>query len=112
LRLAGKALEVVNHTLTPYAVRVFCIVYSARFQRAKLWLKVTLLIPPAATAAVYMVATELIDFFLMLLLWAAPYYGASCWLLVDSFVRERTPWKRRERLSVAVLVVPTLVAIA
>ncbi|TNJ62691.1 histidine kinase [Paenibacillus hemerocallicola] len=112
LRLAGKALEVVNHTLTPYGVLVFCIVYSERFQRAKLWLKATLLIPPVATAAVYMVATEIKDFFLLLLLWTVPYYGASCWLLVDSFIRERNPWKRRERLIVAVLVVPTLIAIA
>lgn len=112
LRLVEKVLEVVNHTLTPYGVLVFCIVYTERFQRAKLWLKVTLLIPPAATAAVYIAATEVRAFFLLLLLWAVPYYGASCWLLVDSFVRERNPWKRRERLTVAVLVVPTLVAIA
>ncbi|TMV50774.1 histidine kinase [Paenibacillus mesophilus] len=114
LRLMVAGLEIINHTLTPYGVLVFCIVYSERLPRSsqRTRLKLLLLIPPAATAAAYAAVTETNYFFLLLLLWAAPYYGASCWLLIASFVRERNRWRRKERLAVAVLVVPTLIAIA
>jgi signal transduction histidine kinase len=113
LRLAGVVLEIVNHTLTPYGVLVFCIVYSERFPRSsqRMRLKLLLLIPPVVTAAAYAVVAEMKEFYLLLLLWAAPYYMVSCWLLIASFIRERNPWRRRERLAVAVLVVPTLIAI-
>lgn len=113
LAVAGAVLEVANHTLTPYGVLVFCIVYSDRWPQLKrrMRLKLLLFVPPVATAAVYVWATKPSTFFLVLLLWAAPYYAASCWLLIASCVRERNRWRRKERLAVAVLVVPTLLAI-
>lgn len=115
LRLVGDSLEAANHTLTPYGVLVFCAVYAERLPRfwpLRLRPKLLLLIPPIATAAAYYAVTDKRDFFLLLLLWALPYYAASCWLLLSAFFRERNRWKRRERLAVVVLVVPTLVAIA
>lgn len=113
LRLAGMLLAAANHTLTPYGVLVFCAVYAGRFsfrQRARL--KLVLLLPAAVTAGVYAWTGESRTFFLVLLLWAVPYYAASCWLLIAALIGERDRWRRRERLAVAVLVVPTLVAIA
>ncbi|RKN82159.1 sensor histidine kinase [Paenibacillus ginsengarvi] len=112
LSFAQKVLEAANHTLTPYGVLVFSLVYAERFSRqTRRRLKLLLLLPAAATCVWYTVAPERQSFFILLLLWTAPYYAYSCWLLVSSCLRERNPWRRKERLAVAVLAVPTLVAI-
>lgn len=109
---AAKWLEVANHTLTPYGVLVFGLVYAERCSRkARSKLKLLLLLPVVATAAIYWTIPDQGGFFLTLLLWAVPYYAFSCWLLISSYRREPTAWKKRERLAVTVLVVPTLAAI-
>ncbi|MEF3302913.1 sensor histidine kinase [Paenibacillus sp. GYB003] len=112
LRMAASVFEVANHTLTPYGVLLFCIAYARRSSRpVGLATKLLPLVPAAATIVWYAAVPGRASFFLLLLLWAAPYYAASCWLLVASYIRERNPWRKRERLAVAVLIVPTLIAI-
>ncbi|GAA3402921.1 ATP-binding protein [Paenibacillus hodogayensis] len=113
LNAAAQVLEAVNHTLTPYGVLVFCAVYAGRFSSTRLTrLKLALLVPVALSAAVYAAVGASRSFFLILLLWAVPYYAASCWLLIAGWLRETNRWRKKERLAVAVLSVPTLAAIA
>lgn len=110
---AAKGLETLNHTLTPYGVLVFALVYAERFSRkVRAKLKLLLLLPAVVAAAVYWTIPGERAFFLTLLFWAVPYYAYSCWLLLSAYRREPSAWKRREKLAVAVLAVPTLAAIA
>lgn len=113
VRIGCEVLAAANHTLTPYGVLVFCIVYSAwgAGKSRNRW-KALLLLPPLGTTVMYAAVGEQTLFFIVLAAWAVPYYAVGCWLLVASAMRELDRYKRRERWAVAALTVPTTLAIA
>ena len=109
----SDVVQFMNHTLTPYGVLVFSMVYSERIPRARtrIYLKWLLLLP-----AVIMLVTTLgapvfqIDFRL-LLVWVGPYYLVSCYLLLLSLWKEQDRRKKRNRFITTVIIVPTLLAV-
>lgn len=110
----ANAIQFLNLTATPYAVLIFCIVYSGmpdkgnRFAHA--WLKWALLLPIGLTAAMTPFEPAMKIDYGWLLVWAGPYYVAGCALLVASLARESNRSKRRNRLVTTLIVVPTLLA--
>src|SRR5690606_25924451 len=109
LSSAVIALELANHTLTPYGVLVFAIVYAGRFSpQTRRRLKLLLLLPAAATAAILLLSDTQQLPFPFVLGWAGPYYVASCWLLAAGALREKNAARRKEKTAVAILAIPTL----
>lgn len=109
----AQAVQWLNHMITPYGVLVFCIVYSEQFPRARtrLYLKLLLLLPVVIMLAVTILSSEGSINYLLLLTWTAPYYLASCYLLIVSLWREDNARKRRNRFIVTVIIVPTVLAV-
>ncbi|MBD2869758.1 sensor histidine kinase [Paenibacillus arenilitoris] len=110
---AAAALQFLNYTITPYGVLVFAIVYagmpasgSAR-RRLKLWLLLPVIV--MAVYAAFRSGDRL--FFVLLLLWSAPYYLAACGLLVYSTWMEREARARRSRFIATIIIVPTLLGV-
>ena len=106
-------LVMLNHTLTPYGVLVFSIVYTKRPRSARVRrrLKAILLLPAAMMwVQVWMNMQHLIDYRL-LLIWTAPYYLISCVLLMHAWHGETHPVRKRSRLITAMLMIPTLLAV-
>jgi signal transduction histidine kinase len=111
IRLANAA-EYFNLTITPYAVLIFSLVYSAipANKRYKATLKVVLLLPVIAMLIITPFDPKLQIDYLLLLLWAGPYYLAACCVLLVSLQRESHPSKRRNRRVTTIIMVPTLLA--
>ncbi|WP_068775917.1 HAMP domain-containing sensor histidine kinase [Paenibacillus sp. FJAT-26967] len=109
----GDTAQLLNHTLTPYGVLVFCIVYSGKVSRkaARLRLKGTLVLPVLLMLAITPLVPVLELDFGLLLLWTAPYYLASCYLLLASLWSEENRWRKRNRLITTIIIVPTLLAV-
>ncbi|MFD2115610.1 ATP-binding protein [Paenibacillus yanchengensis] len=109
----SQAVQFLNHTLTPYGVLIFSIVYSERFPRSRtrLYLKWLLLIPVVVMLVVTLFSSDLRIDFRFLLVWVAPYYLLSCYLLLFSLWKERDRRRRRNRFIATVIIVPTLLAV-
>lgn len=58
-----------------------------------------------------MISSDVQWFFNLLLLWSAPYYLISCYLLVASFWKERDARIKRSRFITTIIMVPTLLAV-
>lgn len=109
LIVMAETLQFLNYTLTPYGVFVFSIVYSGlAAKRTTSKLKLFLLIPVATMAVITLVTANKQLFFILLLLWSAPYYLISCYLLIISFWKERDERLKRSRFITTVIIVPTL----
>lgn len=104
--------QLLNHTLTPYGILIFSLVYSELIagSKARLYLKLALLLLPAWMMATTPFEPELRINFKFLLAWAAPYYLATCVLLVVSVWKETNRRKRRNRLIATIIIVPTILA--
>lgn len=109
----SRAVQFINHTLTPYGVLVFSIVYSERMPSAgrRNYLKLALLIPAAVMVVATPFSPELRIPFGLLLIWTAPYYICSCYLLLVSMWNEDNRRKRRNRFVATIIIVPTIVAV-
>lgn len=110
---AAQAVQFANLAVTPYAVAVFALVYSelvADPARKRLW-KWLLLLPPAATLAASACGPAFRIDYGWLLAWAAPYYTGACVLLAAALLKENDRVKRRNRLIITVMMVPTLLAV-
>lgn len=108
--LAAFLLELANHTLTPYGVLIFCIVYSELFRtRARTILKFVLLLPVVLLAILFFAWGREIHY-MPLLVFVAPYYLASCALLVAAFAKERDRRKKTNRLMTLFIIAPSLLA--
>ncbi|WP_424768926.1 sensor histidine kinase [Paenibacillus sp. sgz302251] len=110
---AAAVLQFFNYTLTPYAVLLFSIVYTGAVadRKARRNLKLWLLLPVLGMAAEAFLSSDRLLFFKLLLLWSAPYYLISCYLLVVSFWREQDLRLKRSRFITTIIIVPTLLAV-
>ncbi|NDI34116.1 sensor histidine kinase [Chengkuizengella sediminis] len=105
-------LDFINQTLTPYGVLIFAIVYSEFFN--KKWrslLKIVLLLPVIIMLFTTTYFPILKLNYLLLLYWVAPYYILSCFLLTFTFVTEKHPLKRKNKLITFFIIVPTILSI-
>ncbi len=108
-----KAVTFLNHTLTPYGVLIFSVVYSERVPSAKVrwYLKGLFFIPVVSMLAWTSFSPVLNINFSVLLIWTAPYYLFSCYLLLKSLWNEENRSKKRNRFIATVIIVPTLLAV-
>jgi len=106
-------IQSFNHTMSPYGVLVFCIVYTRQqIDPLKLrYLKLGLLLPPLASVIQVILSHEHQIDFGQLLVWTAPYYFISCYLLIRAYAQEINPYRRRSLLITAMIMVPTLLGV-
>jgi len=111
--ILANAIQLLNLTVTPYAVAIFCLVYSKLIvdRRTVALLKGLLLIPVGMTALLTSYVPEMRIDYSWLLAWAAPYYIGGCALLVVSLIRERDSTNRKNRLITTIIFVPTLLSV-
>ncbi|CAM3255776.1 HAMP domain-containing sensor histidine kinase [Paenibacillus lupini] len=104
--------QLLNHMLTPYGILIFSLVYSelVKSSRARLYLKLVLLLLPIWMMLTTPLQPELTVNFRFLLGWAAPYYITSCLLLMISLWKETNRRKRRNRFIATIIIVPTILA--
>lgn len=106
-------VHLLNVTLTPYGVLIFSMVYAERISRptVRAYLKLVLLLPVfmMLLTTKFTPAMHLNEG--LLLVWSAPYYLLSCYWLIISLVREQDRRRKRSRLVVTAIVVPTLLAV-
>ncbi|MGW9124371.1 sensor histidine kinase [Paenibacillus chitinolyticus] len=108
------ASEFINHTLTPYGVLVFSLVYSGVLENRPRALRTAkgLLLLPVPAMLIYTVSRDAFAIhYGPLLLWTAPYYLGACSLLVLSLQREGNPVRKRNRLITTLIIVPTLLGV-
>lgn len=110
---AAELLQFLNYTFTPYGVIVFSVVYSGAIdaKRARSKVKLLLALPVAIMAGYEWLTADKQWFFTILLIWSAPYYLISCYLLVSSFWKERDARLKRSRFITVIIIVPTLLAV-
>ncbi|MUT67004.1 HAMP domain-containing sensor histidine kinase [Paenibacillus sp. NEAU-GSW1] len=111
---ASNTVQLLNHIVTPYAILIFAILYSetAVSKRAKIALKLLLLLPVLTTAIIVLLSSSAFAVpYKFLLAWAAPYYLATCGLLIRSLWKETDRRNRKSRLIVTVIIVPTVLAV-
>ncbi|TCM96160.1 histidine kinase/DNA gyrase B/HSP90-like ATPase [Paenibacillus sp. BK033] len=105
--------QLLNHTLSPYGILIFSVVYSELVpgKRARLYLKLALLVIPAWMMLSTPIKPEIRLDYRFLLGWAAPYYLAACLLLIVSLWKETNRRKRRNRFIATLIIVPTILAV-
>ncbi|WP_338551397.1 HAMP domain-containing sensor histidine kinase [Paenibacillus sp. KS-LC4] len=113
MNILAQLVQLMNHTITPYGVLVFSMVYSDKVAnaRVRLLLKGLLLLPAAVMLCITPVAPRLELDYRILLAWTAPYYLASCYLLLFSLWSEDNSRRKRNRFIIALIMVPTLLAV-
>lgn len=110
----SRCIELLNHTLTPYGVIIFSIVYAERLitqPRMRFIVKLLLLIPVIVTMIVTLYTHEMRINYVLLLIWSAPYYLTSCYVLIVSYLQEENRARRRNRFIIMIIMVPTLLAV-
>ncbi|CAM4202343.1 hypothetical protein L1N85_07305 [Paenibacillus alkaliterrae] len=111
--VTADILQFFNYTLTPYSVLIFSILYTrvSLSIQSKRKIKLWLLFPIAVMAVIVTLSTSKPLFFTGLLLWSAPYYLISCFLLTVSFWKERDKRRKRNRFITTIIIVPTLLGV-
>ncbi|ANE46359.1 hypothetical protein SY83_08785 [Paenibacillus swuensis] len=119
-----NGITIINQTLTPYGALLFALAYtqdhqaSGRFfteyavmNRGTRGLRLVLLLPVVLTVILTPSTPRIQLHELSLLLWAGPYYIATCVLLIRAYIREPNPNVKRKRFITVLLMVPTLIAV-
>ncbi|RKP55594.1 GHKL domain-containing protein [Cohnella endophytica] len=109
--IGSHATQFINLVLTPYGVLVFSLVYSGIAQSKMRIYKWALLIPVGIMLAATCSSPEYAMNYKLLLVWTAPYYLVSCYVIIVSFLKERDSPNKKKRLVTALIVVPTLLAV-
>lgn len=113
LTIVSEVLQFLNFTLTPYAVMIFSLSYSGWLtaRRSIRPFKLFLSLPIPFMLIPFFFSDNRTLFFSLLLLWSAPYYLSSCYILVASFWSERDIRLKRSRFISMIIIVPTLLAV-
>ncbi|WP_054024704.1 sensor histidine kinase [Bacillus sp. FJAT-28004] len=108
-----NVLQFLNYTFTPYAVFIFSLLYASVLNnnRMRKKLKFYLSVPIFLMALFVMISSDEQWFFNLLLLWSAPYYLISCYLLFASYWKEHDKRLKRSRFITTIIMVPTLLAV-
>ncbi|GAB6931325.1 hypothetical protein JCM10914A_53080 [Paenibacillus sp. JCM 10914] len=106
-------IQFLNHTLTPYGVLIFCMVYTRIPEGIKRLrsLKLGLIVPVMIMLVQVLLSTDYQIHYGLLFFWTAPYYVCSCILLLRALSQEMNPQKRRSLLITTVIMVPTLLGV-
>ncbi|MEX3615895.1 sensor histidine kinase [Paenibacillus glucanolyticus] len=106
-------IQLLNHTLTPYGVLIFCMVYTRRPQQPKRmrYLKIGLLLPVFIMLVQVLLHPEHHIHYGLLFVWTGPYYVTGCALLVRALSYEMNPQKRKSMWITTMIMVPTLLGV-
>ncbi|MBT2759733.1 sensor histidine kinase [Paenibacillus sp. ISL-20] len=106
-------IQVLNHTLTPYGVLIFCMVYTRRPQhhKRKRDFKLGLFLPVLAMLAQVLLTEDYRIHYGWLFVWTVPYYVAACALLIRALSQEMNPQKRKSMWITTWIMVPTLLGV-
>jgi signal transduction histidine kinase len=102
----------ILQAFVPYAFILFAIVYSeVVIRRTKRILVYLLTLPIWITLIVTPLKPDIKLNYLLLLLWAVPYYLIACFLLIFSYLKEKNRIKRRSRFITVCFAVPPIIVI-
>lgn len=106
-------IQFLNHTLTPYGVLIFCMVYTRRPQHPKrmFYFKIGLLLPVFIMLVQVLLQAEYRIHYGLLFVWTGPYYVAACALLIRSLSHEMNPQRRKSMWITTMIMVPTLLGV-
>jgi hypothetical protein len=97
---------------TPYGFLMFAIVYSEiTTLRIKNVFAVVLLLPIIVTVFITPMKPDIQMDFMILLIWAVPYYLAACSLLLYAYVKEKDARKKQNKLITVCFFVPPIIVI-
>jgi two-component system NtrC family sensor kinase len=97
---------------TPYGFLMFAIVYSEiTTLRIKNVFAVVLLLPIIVTVLITPMKPDIQMDFMILLIWAVPYYLAACSLLLYAYVKEKDARKKQNKLITVCFFVPPIIVI-
>jgi len=113
LPMWAQTARLINHVMTPYALLLFCLLYSGLFVQARprMLAKLLLLVPVLGSVTQALLTTDLNLDYRWLLGWTAPYYLLACISLVVSLWREKNGSKKRNKLITTLIIVPTVLAV-
>jgi signal transduction histidine kinase len=107
-----NALFFILQACSPYGFLMFAIVYSeVTTRRIQRLLAGLLFLPIVMTFFITPMQPDIQMDFIILLLWAVPYYLSGCFLLISSYLREKDHVRRRNRLITVCFFVPAIMAI-
>lgn len=106
-------IQFLNHTLTPYGVIIFCMVYTRRPEHHKRMrnVKIVLFLPVLAMLAQMLWTEDYRIHYGWLFVWTVPYYVAACALLIRALAHEMNPQKRKSMWITTWIMVPTLLGV-
>ena len=106
-------IQFLNHTLTPYGVLIFCMVYTRRPEDHKRMrdFKLGLFLPVLAMLAQVFLTEAYRIHYGWLFVWTVPYYVAACALLIRALSLEMNPQKRKGMWITTWIMVPTLLGV-
>jgi hypothetical protein len=97
---------------TPYGFLMFAIVYSEiTTLRIKNVFAVALTLPIIVTLLITPMKPDIQMDFVILLIWAVPYYLAACSLLLYAYVKEKDARKKQNKLITVCFFVPPIIVI-
>ncbi|BBH22422.1 hypothetical protein Back11_37670 [Paenibacillus baekrokdamisoli] len=110
LTKANPLIIVLQGIVTPYGFLMFSIVDSELMsRRTNNRLAVWLLFPIVMMCAFAAEQPDLVVDYRVLLLWNAPYYLTTCFLLIFAYIKEKKTKKKTLRLVAACVIVPSIV---
>lgn len=106
-------IQFLNHSLTPYGVLIFCMVYTRKPRDPKRMrhFKIGLLLPVFVMLVQVLMSTNYRIHYGLLFIWTAPYYVTACALLIRGLSEEMNPQKRKNMWITTWIMVPTLLGV-
>ncbi|MEC0310430.1 ATP-binding protein [Paenibacillus lautus] len=106
-------IQFLNHTLTPYGVLIFCLVYTRTpgQHKRKRDFKIGLFLPVLAMLVQVLLTEDYRIHYGWLFVWTVPYYVAACALLIRALSHEMNPQKRKSMWITTWIMVPTLLGV-
>jgi len=106
-------IQFLNHSLTPYGVLVFCMVYTRKPRNPKQMrhYKIGLLLPVFVMLVQVLLSEGYRIHYGLLFIWTGPYYVIACALLIRGLSEEMNPQKRKNMWITTWIMVPTLLGV-